>query len=106
MKEFHKQNIKSYANAHTIELAKQQHFETPKYDFKDSLSIKAGAKIITNTFFGEAHTKDNIVTYIPSEKVLFGGCAIKSLNATPELSSIVKFTVVPPANGTINPNLA
>lgn len=30
---------------------------------------------------GEAHTIDNIVTYLPKEKVLFGGCMIKSLTS-------------------------
>lgn len=28
-------------------------------------------------FLGEAHTVDNIFGYIPSEKTLFGGCAVK-----------------------------
>lgn len=32
-------------------------------------------------FFGEGHTSDDIVGYIPSEKALFGGCLIKSLKA-------------------------
>ncbi len=30
---------------------------------------------------GEAHTEDNIIAYIPSEKVLFGSCVVKSLRA-------------------------
>ena len=30
---------------------------------------------------GEAHTKDNIVTWIPSEHILFGGCQVKSLGS-------------------------
>jgi metallo-beta-lactamase class B len=35
-----------------------------------------------NEYFGEGHTKDNIVSYFPSEKVLFGGCLIKEVNAS------------------------
>jgi metallo-beta-lactamase class B len=32
-------------------------------------------------FFGEAHTVDNTVSFVESEKVLYGGCMIKSLKA-------------------------
>jgi metallo-beta-lactamase class B len=40
-----------------------------------------GNEKIIAKFFGEGHTKDNIVGYFPSENVLFGGCLIKELNA-------------------------
>jgi metallo-beta-lactamase class B len=33
-------------------------------------------------FFGQGHTSDNIIGYIPSENALFGGCLIKALGAT------------------------
>jgi metallo-beta-lactamase class B len=33
-------------------------------------------------YFGEGHTKDNVVGYFPSENILFGGCLIKELKAT------------------------
>ena len=36
---------------------------------------------IESRFLGEAHTKDNIVTWIPSEHILFGGCQVKSLGS-------------------------
>lgn len=32
-------------------------------------------------YFGEAHTRDNIVAWIPSEKILFGGCLVKTLGS-------------------------
>jgi metallo-beta-lactamase class B len=31
--------------------------------------------------FGPSHTVDNIVARIPSKKILFGGCMVKSQNA-------------------------
>jgi metallo-beta-lactamase class B len=37
---------------------------------------------ITAKFFGEGHTKDNVVGYFPSENVMFGGCLVKELNAS------------------------
>ena len=30
---------------------------------------------------GEGHTRDNVVAYVPSDRVLFGGCLIKELGA-------------------------
>ena len=32
-------------------------------------------------YFGEGHTKDNIVGYFPADKTLFGGCLIKKVGA-------------------------
>ena len=37
---------------------------------------------------GAAHTVDNIVVWIPDEKILFGGCMIKELKAN-NLGNIV-----------------
>ena len=33
-------------------------------------------------YFGPAHSSDNIVVWIPSEKILFAGCMVKSIDAT------------------------
>lgn len=52
---FHKHDIISIANSKTIEIAKEK---------------------------SEGHNTDTIVGYYPHEKVLFGGCLIKELNAT------------------------
>jgi metallo-beta-lactamase class B len=30
-------------------------------------------------YFGPAHTPDNIVVYLPDDRVLFGGCMVKSM---------------------------
>ena len=50
--------------------------------FTDSLSVTVGGQeIISYHYFGPAHTDDNIVSYIPSERILFGGCMIKELGA-------------------------
>jgi metallo-beta-lactamase class B len=44
--------------------------------------LQAGGIKVTNQFLGEGHTKDNFVAYVPSDKVLFGGCMIKALDAS------------------------
>ena len=81
LKAFDKNNIPSYANFKTIELAKENNSNVPRNSFKDSLTLKVGDKIVTAKFFGEGHTKDNVVGYFPSENVMFGGCLIKEIGA-------------------------
>lgn len=82
LKAFDENNIPSYANYKTIELAKQNNYRLPKNGFNDSLILKLGNENVTARFFGEGHSKDNVVGYYPAEHIMFGGCLIKELNAT------------------------
>ena len=79
---FHKKGIKSYSNIKTIEASKKDNVEIPQIGFNDILKIKIGKREILNAYIGEAHTKDNIVSYLPKEKVLFGGCMVKEIGAS------------------------
>ena len=45
------------------------------------MNLKVGNLQVINQFLGEGHTKDNFVAYLPSDKVIFGGCMIKELGA-------------------------
>jgi metallo-beta-lactamase class B len=81
LKAFDENNIPSYANVKTIELAKENNLAVPKNGFRDTLTLKVGNEIVIVKFFGEGHTKDNIVGYFPSENIMFGGCLIKELKA-------------------------
>lgn len=74
LKAFDEKNIPSYAYFKTIGLAKENKFVVPKNSFKESITLNVGNKIVTVKFFGEGHTKDNVVGYFPSENILFGGC--------------------------------
>ncbi len=82
LKAFDDNNIPSYAYSKTIEFAKENNFVVPKNSFRDSLILKVGDENIIVKFFGEGHTKDNVVGYFPSENVMFGGCLIKELDAS------------------------
>lgn len=79
--EFHSRNIPSYSNLKTIELANTEKVIPPQNGFKKSFVLEVGNRIVINEFLGEGHTKDNIVSYFPSEKVMFGGCLIKEIDA-------------------------
>lgn len=78
---FHKHHIPSIANSKTIEIAKEKKLPVPLKSFTNQEKIAVGNQFAELYFFGEGHTKDNIVVYYPNEKVLFGGCLIKELNA-------------------------
>lgn len=80
---FHKHHIPSYANAKTIELSTETKVPViPLHPFRDSLILKIGNKNVVTRFFGEGHTRDNVVGYFPSEQVLFGGCLLKETGAS------------------------
>jgi metallo-beta-lactamase class B len=82
LNEFHKRKIPSYASNKTIELAKLANRALPQNGFDNQLELNVGNKQVVNAYFGEGHTKDNFIGYFPSEKVLFGGCLIKSVGAS------------------------
>ena len=82
LKAFDDHNIPSYAYFKTIELAMENNYVVPKNSFRDSLILKVGNENSIVKFFGEGHTKDNVVGYFPSENVMFGGCLIKTLDAS------------------------
>lgn len=82
MKAFHEEGIKSWANQSTIEILKKEEAAIlPEIGFGNSTQIKIGKEEVKLIYFGEGHTRDNIVGYIPSKEALFGGCLVKSLGA-------------------------
>lgn len=81
LNEFHKNNIPSYANKSTIEFARSKGSAVPQNGFNDSLVLAVGNKKVYLEYFGEGHTKDNIIGYFPNEKIMFGGCLIKEIGA-------------------------
>jgi metallo-beta-lactamase class B len=75
-------HIPSYANRMTIDLAKKHHLPLPDKGFNDSLKLKLNDKPIECYYLGAAHSTDNIVVWIPSEKILFAGCMAKEMKST------------------------
>lgn len=73
--------INSYANQMTIDIANSKKLPIPAHGFKDSLQLMLGDKTILCYYLGAAHSLDNIVVWIPSERILFAGCMAKSMDA-------------------------
>jgi metallo-beta-lactamase class B len=76
------QGIESYASQKTIDIAREKKLPVPAHGFRDSLLLNLGEKVIKCYYLGAAHSLDNIVVWIPSEKILFPGCMVKSLNSS------------------------
>lgn len=83
LEKFNEYNIPAYASNKTIELLKNENnkFSKPIVGFEDSLALNIGDEKVYAEYFGEGHTKDNIIGSFPEDKVIFGGCLIKELNA-------------------------
>jgi metallo-beta-lactamase class B len=73
--------IRSYANEMTVNIAREKGLPVPDRGFRDSLTLKIGGKQIHCYFPGAAHSMDNIVVWVPSEKILFPGCICKSIDS-------------------------
>jgi metallo-beta-lactamase class B len=80
--DFYKQHgIKTYTTKLTDKISKKN--KRPRAEFliqKDTVFTVGNFKF--ETFYGGAgHTKDNIVIWFENEKILYGGCLIKSIDA-------------------------
>ncbi len=76
-----KQGVDSYANQMTIDIARSKGLPLPEHGFNDSLKIRFGDILIYCYYLGAAHSLDNIAVWIPSEKILFAGCMVKSMDS-------------------------
>lgn len=77
-----KQGCQTYANTLTNNILKSKHRPTAKHSFTDSLTLKIGETEIRAYFLGGGHATDNVVVWLPSEKILFGGCLVKDISST------------------------
>jgi metallo-beta-lactamase class B len=76
---FHKAGIGSYGHELTRETARNKKLPVPQNGFTESLFLRLNGKTIQLYYPGPGHTKDNIVIWLPDEKILFGGCLLKAL---------------------------
>lgn len=65
----------------TIAAAAEHGAFVPRSGFDSVVDLSINGTIVKAIYFGEGHTKDNVVAYFDQDKVLFGGCLIKELQA-------------------------
>ncbi|MBN2571127.1 MAG: subclass B1 metallo-beta-lactamase [Ignavibacteriales bacterium] len=79
LEELHSRGVISYCCELTKEFAKRDSLPIPKISFSDSLTLKFPENTFKLYFLGGGHTFDNIVVWLPQNKILFAGCLVKSL---------------------------
>lgn len=78
---YRKNGVKTFTTKLTDEISIEN--ERPRAEFlmkKDTIFTVGKYKFQTY-FAGEGHTKDNIVIWFDNEKILYGGCLVKSIVA-------------------------
>ena len=78
---FHDRQVPSYACNRTIDLVKTRGGTLPQTGFDEVIEHSLGNTKVISQYFGEGHTRDNIIGYFPDDQLIFGGCLIKSLGA-------------------------
>lgn len=80
---FYKQKgIKTYTTKLTDELSKMHGMKRAEYLMSKDTVFKVGQYRFQVLYPGQGHTKDNIVIWFEREKILYGGCLIKSFEDT------------------------
>lgn len=79
---FNEAGAETYTYALTNEILGQRKEPQATFTFGKEKTFTLGNEKLTVYFLGEGHSKDNTVVWFPKEKVLYGGCLIKSAEAT------------------------
>lgn len=72
-------NVESFASTLTVKKCKEIGLPVPSKSFSDSLLFHFYGEPVECRFSGAGHSFDNITVYFPNQKIMFGGCLVKSL---------------------------
>ena len=71
--------IKTYSSKMTYDLCKERNEKQSEYYFTTDTIFTIGGKRFQTYYPGEGHTKDNIIIWFDNERILYGGCLVKSM---------------------------
>lgn len=74
----HKTGVVSAANWLTAEYCRELQLPVPMILFNHVLNFDFNGEPVECRYFGSGHSPDNITVWLPEQKILFGGCLIKS----------------------------
>jgi metallo-beta-lactamase class B len=77
-----KQDVETYTSKQTYNLAKDRGEQLPSFTFAADTTFTVGDLEFETFYPGAGHTRDNIAVWFPKEKILVGGCLVKSMEAT------------------------
>lgn len=79
---YNKKNISTYTSKATYQLCEENHAPLASGTFLHDTTFTVDGTLVSTFFPGAGHTPDNILIWFPNDKVLFGGCFVKSTDAT------------------------
>ena len=74
--------IKTYTTKQTDELSKEKGMKRAEFLIDRDTSFAIGKYTFQTYYPGQGHSPDNIVIWFDKQKILYGGCMIKSTEAT------------------------
>jgi len=78
---FRRKGIKTYSSQQTLELCKIKHDPQAEFTFQTDTIFDFGDQTMRTYYPGPGHSPDNIVLWFEKERILYGGCFIKSCQA-------------------------
>jgi metallo-beta-lactamase class B len=79
---YQRKGIKTYTTKFTDQLSKETGKSRAEYLMDHDTTFTVGKYSFQIYYPGEGHTRDNIVIWFENEKVLYGGCLVKSSKDT------------------------
>jgi metallo-beta-lactamase class B len=76
-----KNGAKTYSSRQTADLCNIKGEKQATFTFDKDTTFTVGKLRLQTYYPGEGHTQDNLVIWFPKNKVLYGGCLVKSLEA-------------------------
>jgi metallo-beta-lactamase class B len=77
-----RKGISTWSSQQTYELCKQKGMHPATYQFTKDTTFHIGNHSFRTYYPGAGHAPDNIVVWFDQEKILYGGCFVKSTEAT------------------------
>jgi len=70
--------VKTYSSLQTLQACIKSGDQQARYYFTKDTVFTLGGVTLQTYYPGPGHTSDNIVVWLPQQKILFGGCFVKS----------------------------
>lgn len=74
----HARGIPTYGSRLTAQRARKEGDPPPVHTFRDQVGLSTGTDSLDVFYPGPAHTRDNVVVWLPQRRLLVGGCMIRS----------------------------
>jgi metallo-beta-lactamase class B len=78
---YRRKGIKTYTTELTNKLSKLRNEKRAEYLIYNDTVFSIGQHVFQTYYGGQGHSPDNIVIWFDKEKILYGGCLVKSIEA-------------------------